>query len=1048
MSTRGPSELEGDVVLNSVRYVLGADRQRGRAWWESNARPDQEGNINVPLFQTWDRGWFGGMGEILRVSDTSNGNAFTINMDTTNYGFARPCGAQTTVTPDSPPVDKPMFGFEDGPSSGTYSPTTGNFVKEASGGDDIQTITVPANTKAMYFFTVGDPDTGDVEAGAPVCVGITDFTTSRSAGWNSEDAAADSNCSRFWSTGAIVLPTATGTATPPIATVTYDSATTVTVTWANNDASVPIIHYKIWSGADIQASVDAWTLPTSATTKAVTGVGFQPQFCMHISAGTTAVGSEASARHSFGMMDENGNQWAVFGRSADALTTSSTSSGLEAGAAIELLATTGGAIEHLVSMVSMDADGFTVDDSVGTAANMVGTLSIRGLRVAVGYVAKNTGAATVSQGAVTLPFTSTSYLLGSALGLTSTGAGSGNFLTLGAAGSTTTEQTVSWVDEHNVATMGVHAVSDTAASFEKLTISAGTPTEAAVGVAASVDMNQANWLSLTTNDAVATIIGYVAFAPLDDDSIGASTFIHIGNGQRITKISGTTTLTVESQKDFGVAAQVGRMAKFGATPKWYIPLGDTTTSQTLDTIASSGADTYAALGSIKSLAYAVTIEGAAQKLNRAHTGNLVDVSTDGSTFGADFTGCQKAETITSMIDSGTDLFVFTNANAWHLVGGLSRRVTRFSPNDKSPNYGAGSMVPSGSAVFLYNHRDIYQSVDGGQALGVGPDSNPLNKDIEFETLTPVNLDITEVVYGSDNWVYAAGRTSFTQSGATTVVTYLLAGQRSPGATQVVWHSYARFTGIMRLVPIDGGLDSRQRLWFADISNGRFGFYKFGINGNPDPGRSGFVGFGAVSTTYELWLPETDFGLPSTLKQFRSVDVNATGLTAEIPLTVFRIMDTNASEGVFESASSTTDGVSSFFRTSNLSGYRIRYIIKLVASASYDPTVLYGDEPRILSLSASAIARTQYAREITMWISTDAPLSGSGKIEQTLTSTEIRSNLRALQNGAPISATDPDGTSRTLIVTDVNDLDVRITKGVPHYTIEVKAIAWNTTTTST
>lgn len=1029
--TRGPAELEIDVTLGGVRYRLWRDNQRGPAWWEGPARPDQEGNVEVPVAAIWDRGFFSGMGETLRVGENSTGYAFSVGFDCSAYGFARLAGKRTTVTPASPPVDLPAYGIEDTATAGgdaVYSDFT--FTKDTSLGTVSQAVThgLSVVPKAFIFFTAGGVATGTVANGGRGCKGFSDGTTHRSMAWASDDAAATSNTARRYGPMAIMLiPGTSTTTTVPEATLSAIGATTFSVDWTNNDAVADVIHGVAIGGSEVSASVDEWTLADDANTS-VTGVGFQPQVVMHLSAASSA-GSTADVSNSFGVMDESGNQWTNRIFDDDAAATTSCGSQLYSTKCI--LAGTAATSTTGAVMTSMDADGFTCYGTAGTGAFKVASLSLRGIQVKVGNTTKKTS--TGNQAAESIGFTSTAFMVASH-GATTVGGAGDAIYSFGAVSGSAVEA-MNWLSEHNAADSDVYAVDDIALAMEIVT-NAGS--EANLATSGTADMQTAGWLAWAATDANAYLMGYIALAALSPNA-DATKYIKVLNGQRDTtmSVSSTPAITVQKQKDFGGGARAGRPTKGGTTESlWRIPLGASVDATTLTTIASgSSADTYTAMSGIKSLAFSTTIDGVQSVINRAHSGNKVDVSTDNcATFGADFAVGTTGETITSMIDSGTELFVFTNSNAYKVRGGIAQKVTRFPVNDKNDNFGAGSMVPAGSDAFLYNHRGIHL-YDGTRVDEIGPDSNPINRAIPGVSYEPFRVEITEIAYGSDNWLWAAARVTET----VTTKTYIMAGYRSPGSTQVIWHTYDRFDGWARLIPIDGGLDSNRRLWFA-YSGGTYGFYQLGFNGEPDSGRNS-VGHGAASTTYTLYLSETDFGLPQTTKEFRGLEVNLYGLDSTMPVTLSRQID-GGSFSNLPGGTITSNGVSTRFPGSTTSGVRWRFAAAMTTGADF----LTASDPQLLSVVARAVARPSFARKVTVLIDTSETYSDGS--EHLLSAAEQRSNLRALQNSTPTTCVDPDGTTRTIVFHDVSDQRLVDDKGVARWVMALEGYAFNTTTTST
>ena len=109
--------LDGDVVVNAVRYPLASDVSRDRpglAWWRNEYDPQREGQLNQLVRASWPHGWPGGIGESIRENRNSDGVGFSYNWDTSSYGVARPRSRRMFRALNSALLDpdKPAYRFE------------------------------------------------------------------------------------------------------------------------------------------------------------------------------------------------------------------------------------------------------------------------------------------------------------------------------------------------------------------------------------------------------------------------------------------------------------------------------------------------------------------------------------------------------------------------------------------------------------------------------------------------------------------------------------------------------------------------------------------------------------------------------------------------------------------------------------------------------------------------------------------------------------------------------------------------------------------------
>jgi hypothetical protein len=302
------------------------------------------------------------------------------------------------------------------------------------------------------------------------------------------------------------------------------------------------------------------------------------------------------------------------------------------------------------------------------------------------------------------------------------------------------------------------------------------------------------------------------------------------------------------------------------------------------------------------------------------------------------------------------------------------------------------------------------------------DASPLNRAIPNVTHQPFRVEFTEAVYGSDEWLWFAGRVT---EGSTK--TYIFAANRR--AESMVWHCIDRFDGIARLVPIDGALDSNSRLWFTDVTEGTYGFYQLGPNGEPDAGR-GSLGYGDQEVTYQLYFPRTDWGFPNDLKQLQSLEVKTlnTDATTPVQLKVFRDQGTEESVG----ATITDAGVDERFWTTGTSdtAYDTMFMVEVETQETFDTDTDW----QLLSLVARGKMRPKVTREVEFVVDTQ-------RLDSVLDATAVKANLEALAGSAPALVKDPNGAEYRIVLNSVTAQPTGIFDTTVHYHLTCKGFVW-------
>lgn len=393
----------------------------------------------------------------------------------------------------------------------------GNFTKNTATGT--QAITgVGFTPKLVFFFTAGATADATFQAGIRGCVGVAVSTSSNgnaSIGIFDVDNVAASvdgesahrNCINFVDNPSGIA----GQGQEDKADLQSWDVDGFTLNWSqNNTGRAAIIHYLALYDPAMQVSLIEWTTPTSTGNKSATGAGFKPDFVFHIGTSSgnqdTFVGAYGPA---FGAMDANNNQWSMsLGATTNANPTNSNREYLLTACYRNTFA------NHTATMVSMDADGFTLNFSAvsGTACYMR-SVCIRGIRTQVGSITKTTAAATASQVITGLNHTPKALLLMSTFS-TATGSQASARMGIGATDGSNVEA-CAWQSTTAITPSSTDCYD---ASNRKLFVVVDNNTPA---VSSECDLTSLDYrgftVSWTTNAAVATVIPFISFAGPEQD---------------------------------------------------------------------------------------------------------------------------------------------------------------------------------------------------------------------------------------------------------------------------------------------------------------------------------------------------------------------------------------------------------------------------------------------------------------------------------------------------------------------------------------------------
>jgi hypothetical protein len=349
-------------------------------------------------------------------------------------------------------------------------------------------------------------------------------------------------------------------------------------------------------------------------------------------------------------------------------------------------------------------------------------------------------------------------------------------------------------------------------------------------------------------------------------------WVYVANGRYVYKFrEDGSDLIYENLKTFASGAVCGRPALFKGT--WYLPLGGAVFAKTLDTIASSGDDSWSDAGAgYYALHYAVVNHSGTTKLAVAGgpdfttalpPGNEVGYSADGTVPPSSFEANDSSIPISDLI-GGNELIVI-DASAVFRMDADGYVVKDIDFVGRHPNISAfpgSNSFMHGPYLYWPHISGLYRKV-GQNAQPIGPDADPQWVNRTLDGFTPLQQGSNStimwssvVVYGQ--WLYATyGRSLF-------------AGLLNEDGT-VRWHGVvyqASTASEVRCHITDGPV-----LWLTEAGAvRRFALDTDGSMRAIDGNR------GEASTSYQFWGPVIDGGprLASKNKQWRKIGVELEG----------------------------------------------------------------------------------------------------------------------------------------------------------------------------
>lgn len=389
----------------------------------------------------------------------------------------------------------------------------GSFNKATSTGNQVINHGLGVTPKAIIIWMAGD-----ISTARNFLFGFSDGVDDASVNGMEVHNSANSNAQRRLANDSIVsMINSSGTVIWAATLSAWDDST-FTLNWGTNDSNALEFHYLLIGGDNVLAKVLEWGTGTSGGNLGVTGVGFQPDALIHIhqgfAAGTLPAGNTAF-NPCIGMVDAAGNNRAISLCVRNGQATMDTQRG-QVDKVLYRISTSSGALDWSALHVSMDSDGFTINnDNPPGASNAILTLCLKGVSCKVGVLGKSTNTSVpVAQQIASVGFTPKAAIFMSVMAAASASVQDHARIAIGASDGTN-EGCASWKSEDNSANADVDTItSNTKAIQISNNDTTSIEAEADVSSFAPDEIN----LSWTTNNNVATEIVYMAFG----DSPGAS----------------------------------------------------------------------------------------------------------------------------------------------------------------------------------------------------------------------------------------------------------------------------------------------------------------------------------------------------------------------------------------------------------------------------------------------------------------------------------------------------------------------------------------------
>jgi hypothetical protein len=369
--------------------------------------------------------------------------------------------------------------------------------------------------KAVIFWWSGRTGSADAAGSASVVSGIgwaTSPSNRNCAFVRIEDAVATSDNGRCYRDDTCVgLTTTTGDAIDGLLDLQSFGGDGFTLVVVDQFAASYRIHYLALGGDDLtNATTGSATEATSTGDESYTGTGFQPDCLMFIGCNTLTTNSpQANAELSIGAAVATGDAFVWVGESADNQAANTVTGGYcRFGELWANTTTASSLVAGRASLVSMDADGFTLNFAERSSTNPIYYLALKGGRYAVGSVATATDST---------PFSETGVGVGTPAAVLFVSAGkledasdtpsAHNRLSFGAASSASDQAVIGFFDENGTA----DTECSTAMEHDAVYVSLAT-TDAVQGLMSLQSMDSDGFTMVMDDpDSGNAFVGYIAF---------------------------------------------------------------------------------------------------------------------------------------------------------------------------------------------------------------------------------------------------------------------------------------------------------------------------------------------------------------------------------------------------------------------------------------------------------------------------------------------------------------------------------------------------------
>ena len=398
----------------------------------------------------------------------------------------------------------------------------GNFAKCTTGSCTNTISSLTFQPKAVIFFWTRQTVDG-LASGLYAGYGFaTSATNERAIAIASDDnigSNSDTGRSSLDTRSITIISDATAPTVSAVGDVTAWTTNGFTITWTTNENRADIIHYLALGGSDITNAVaGSFAATASAGTQGVTGVGFEPDFLMFLSADqglTTATRGKASIGFAAGAEGADEASVAVSLEDAQSVPSQDTWIRQRTDRSTNELSDSG-AEDHLATVDSFDANGFTINKSAADATTFF-YLALKGGKYKVGSFNKCATTPTCSgQSVSTVGFKPAGLIPMSGNQLSSTGIQAEGRISFGASDGTT-EGATWWHDKDQVNPTD----SNQRTSTTKIAVhgSRGTLNAEADLTAFGSNGFTLDW---TTNNSVVEEIIYAAFGNATTSSLTVS----------------------------------------------------------------------------------------------------------------------------------------------------------------------------------------------------------------------------------------------------------------------------------------------------------------------------------------------------------------------------------------------------------------------------------------------------------------------------------------------------------------------------------------------